>query len=533
MTAITCVLSALASFSAMGASNDSPFSTHLITKQKRSFKSSHSPFTKRAPPTNDYQQSIVALGSSNPVQAAIMAQNIDGVKNNVQGGDLAGGNTLISGDSWSAENPIDNQFPENRNVPYYPNAAATPGNAEADGWVALPQLGGFDLKREIIRDNASMPYYINSNYNASAIKKAVIIFPGKNRDSWKYTNLIRNALEVALTNHPDLRLINGTVLTIGPAILNHFDIQFGAALNGDITWHGTQWQGGGGSRTPALDHRISLYEVLDHFNDWLFNTTNFPNLNSVTIAGHSMGAQAVQRYSVLKKQRAYDDNVHYFVGNPGSYAWLEAKRPVFNASCPEPDDWDHGIGGNVTKVPQYARKDVEKNKTEIISRYLKRKVHYALGLLDNGPGDTHCEAIMQGGNHLDRGSNFVQVLGSMAGGFPSQTQTVDFVANVSHQDYAMLSYNRTLVHLFKDGYDQRLPDIISFDPGYRPKNTPNPSPPSRKFATYSNKVLSYALLGGSAGLVILSFTILSFLFPANIDPLEQKKWERDAKRQFL
>lgn len=526
-------LCALTSTSLIGASNEQSTSFRQINKRMRPIKSSHVSFSKRDPPTNDYQQSIVGMSSSNPIQAAIMAQDIDGVKNNVDGGDLANGNTLIPGDSWSAQNPQDNQYNENKNVYFYPNAEATPGNSEADGWVALPQLGGFDLRRDVIRDNAKMPYYITSNYDPSAIKKAVIIFPGKNRDSWKYTNLVRNAFEVALVNHPELGLTNGTVLTLGPAVLNDYDVQFGAALADDITWHGTQWQGGEGSRTPTLDHKISLYEVLDHFTDWLFNTTNFPNLNAVTIAGHSMGGQAVQRYAILKKQKVYDDNIHYWVGNPGSYAWLEDERPVQNASCTEHDTWKYGVGGNMTKVPRYARKDVEANKTEVVSRYFQRKVHYGLALLDNGPGDTHCEAVMQGGNHLDRGSNFVQLLGKMANGFPSSTQTVDFVANVSHQDYAMLSNNQTLAHLFKDGYDQRLPDITASNPGDKAKNTPNAHPPPRKFATQSNKLLSYALLGGSVGLIIVVFTLLPFLFPANSDPWEQERWEQDAKRQLL
>lgn len=531
--AITGALCALTTTSALAESNVQSTSLHTINKRMRSAKSYHMPFSKRVPATNDYQQSIVQLGPTNPVEAAKMAQEIDGVRNNAAGGNLAAGNTLIPGDSWSAQNPQDNQYNENKNVPYYPNAAATPGNAEADGWTALPQLGGFDLRRDVIRDNASMPFYITSNYNPSAIKKAVIIFPGKNRDSWKYTNLVRNAFEVALTNHPELGLTNGTVLTIGPAVLNHFDSQFGAATAGDITWHGTQWQGGKGSKTPELKHKISLYEVLDFFNDWLFNTTNFPNLNSVTIAGHSMGGQAVQRYAMLKKQKSYDNNIHYWVGNPGSYAWLEEKRPVVNATCTEHDTWKYGIGGNVTKVPKYARKDVEANKTAIISRYLGRKIHYGLALLDNGPGDTHCQAKMQGGNHLDRGSNFVQMLGDMPGGFPAISQTVDFVANVSHQDYAMISTNQTLIRLFKEGYDQRLPDIVASNPGDKTKNTPVASPPPRKFATHSNKLLSYALLGGSVGAIIIIFTLLPFLFPSNSDPWEQERWEQDAKRQLL
>lgn len=30
-----------------------------------------------------------------------------------------------------------------------------------------------------------------------------------------------------------------------------------------------------------------------------------------------MGGQAVHRYAILKKQKVYDDNMSYWVGNPG------------------------------------------------------------------------------------------------------------------------------------------------------------------------------------------------------------------------
>jgi S-formylglutathione hydrolase FrmB len=36
-----------------------------------------------------------------------------------------------------------------------------------------------------------------------------------------------------------------------------------------------------------------------------------------SIAGHSMGGQASHRYAILKKMKSYDDNISYWVGNPG------------------------------------------------------------------------------------------------------------------------------------------------------------------------------------------------------------------------
>jgi len=254
------------------------------------------------------------------------------------------------------------------------------------------------------------------------------------------------------------------------------------------------------------------------------------------MAGHSMGGQAVARYAILKKQKKYDDNMEYWIGNPGSWAWLTDTRPTQNTTCTDFDEWHYGIGGNTSKVSKYARKDVIADKAAVISRYRGRKVHYSLGLLDNGPGDTHCEAVMQGGNHLDRGSNFIQMLGGMAGGFPMNSQTVSFVANASHQDYAMMSANSSLQYIFKSGYDQRLPNIVASNPS--DKNTTNttdanPNPPARAFATPAHKIISYALLGGSVVGILIAYTLLPFLFPTNSNPWEQEEWENDSKRKLL
>jgi len=50
---------------------------------------------------------------------------------------------------------------------------------------------------------------------------------------------------------------------------------------------------------------------------------------------------------------------------------------------------------------------------------------------------------MQGGNHLDRGAQFIKMLGGMSGGFPS-THTADFIANVSHQGESKDLWSRIL-----------------------------------------------------------------------------------------
>lgn len=170
----------------------------------------------------------------------------------------------------------------------------------------------------------------------------------------------------------------------------------------------------------------------------------------------------------------------------------------------------------MTKVSKYARKDVQANKAAVVNRYLARKIHMALGLLDNGAGDTHCEARDQGGSHLDRGSQYVLHLANVNNGnFPS-SQTVDFIGNTSHQDFAMISANESIYWLFVNDYNTRYPDITPSNPGDK---TPNAThvPKPKSYATHGNEALASGLLGGSLLLIILIFSIAPFLFRANFD----------------
>lgn len=162
-----------------------------------------------------------------------------------------------------------------------------------------------------------------------------------------------------------------------------------------------------------------------------------------------------------------------------------------------------------------------------MDRFLARKMHYALGLLDNGAGDTHCEAGVQGGNHLDRGSQFAIQLSGIpsANGWP-KNHTLDYVVGVSHQDYAMMSSNASLQRIFYDNFNDRFPNL---------KNTTNPgdqlTPKPKAFATPLHTIVAAALLGGSVGGVILAFAMLPFLFGANTSWQEQERWRQEEAKQ--
>lgn len=148
---IGATICALASGSSDFPRNDDS----VVRRSLRPSKVLHPAPSKRSPATDDVQASIVNQALTDPVNAAIAAQGLDGVKGNLDGGDLAD-NTLIGGDSESAVNPQENQYTWNYNVPFLPNANAVAGVGNETGWTALPQLEGFDLIRNrVITENAT------------------------------------------------------------------------------------------------------------------------------------------------------------------------------------------------------------------------------------------------------------------------------------------------------------------------------------------------------------------------------------------
>jgi len=103
-------------------------------------------------------------------------------------------------------------------------------------------------------------------------------------------------------------------------------------------------------------------------------------------------------------------------------------RPTPDEACEGVDSYKYGLS---EKLPGYALADVKTLGREgVVQRYLARKIHYAFGLADNGPGDTRCQATTQGASHLERGRNFMTMLEGL-GGLPAGS-TVDYVAGATH-----------------------------------------------------------------------------------------------------
>jgi hypothetical protein len=66
-------------------------------------------------------------------------------------------------------------------------------------------------------------------------------------------------------------------------------------------------------------------------------------VETIVIAGHSEGGQMIHRYAQLSNHPVVEPEVHYWIGNPASWLYLDDRRP------------QKGIGGarSSTKCPLY------------------------------------------------------------------------------------------------------------------------------------------------------------------------------------
>ena len=136
------------------------------------------------------------------------------------------------------------------------------------------------------------------------------------------------------------------------------------------------------------------------------------------LAGHSGGAQLVQRYAVLNNVdgplRRDGLALRYVIANPSSYLYLTNERPRPDGKgyapyergiCPTYNQYKYGTD----KLPAYARGQEE---SRLFVRYAARDVTYLLGGADNNPEhrllDKTCGAEAQGSTRLARGTAYLQ-----------------------------------------------------------------------------------------------------------------------------
>ncbi|PPK35536.1 hypothetical protein CD175_28350 [Pseudomonas laurylsulfatiphila] len=234
------------------------------------------------------------------------------------------------------------------------------------------------------------------------IERVLIFLHGRLRNAQTYLQSGEHAVELAGQS--------ATTLVIAPQFLNETDVAVHPVADTVLRWQGNEWMAGGESSAPF---RLSSYAALDEIIARLGDRQQFPDVKQIVIAGHSGGAQVVQRYALLGHDQpaleAAGVQVRYVIANPSSYAYFDERRPVAfsHAGCPQFNRWKYGLAD----LPAYAE---GQTPTQLQEKYLKRDIVYLLGQQDTDPNhpalDKSCEAMAQGPYRLARGRFFFDYL---------------------------------------------------------------------------------------------------------------------------
>jgi pimeloyl-ACP methyl ester carboxylesterase len=236
----------------------------------------------------------------------------------------------------------------------------------------------------------------------SKIERVLIIIHGRLRNAETYRQSAERAADQAGQT--------ANTLVIAPQFLNETDVATHPVADSVLRWQGNDWMAGGLSTAPFP---LSSYAALDEIIARIGDRRQFPDVKHIVIAGHSGGAQVVQRYALLghaqPELKAAGIQVRYVIANPSSYAYFDERRPVaFNhAGCPGFNRWKYGLAD----LPAYAE---GQTPAQLQENYATRDIVYLLGQQDIDPNhpalDKSCEAKAQGANRLARGRNYFAYL---------------------------------------------------------------------------------------------------------------------------
>jgi hypothetical protein len=315
---------------------------------------------------------------------------------------------------------------------------------------AVKTIADARLTIDTAEGHAEFPLYVSADWTVPQprVTRAVIVLHGRLRNADVYFHSLEAARAAA---HAD----PATTLLIAPQFLASVDTRAFASPADLLRWRGDAWMDG----SPAAGAvPVSSYAVLDRIVERLADRHLFPALQSVVFAGHSGGAQFVQRYA--EASRAADAlaaagiDVRYLVANPSSYAYFDALRPdaggapaPFDASrCPGFNNWKYGMD----ERPAFMQ---DRTPEQIEADYVKRHIVYLIGGNDTDPAqsalDKGCAAEAQGPQRMARAQGFFHYL---QGRHPEGlNQSMEIVPGVGHDGRRMLTSACALATMFDAG----------------------------------------------------------------------------------
>ena len=249
----------------------------------------------------------------------------------------------------------------------------------------------------------TLPVALSADWSRAlpSVTRVVIMVHGTLRNADAYLRLAEQARAAAQAPVE-------TTLLVAPQFLADQDAE-AHHLPGDfLRWDTDGWKAGNPASGPV---GLSSFDAFDALLARFADPVLFPALRHVVVAGHSAGAQVVQRYAVVGRGEAALGArrvaVRYVVANPSSYLWFgeERPRPVDRAACPEVDQWKYGF----RNAPPYVGET-----RGLERRYVAKDVVYLLGEADRDPNhrflDRSCAAMAQGEDRFARGMQFMLML---------------------------------------------------------------------------------------------------------------------------
>ncbi len=260
----------------------------------------------------------------------------------------------------------------------------------------------------------ALPVYVSADWSnpLPEITHAVVVVHGVGRTAGVYFRSARRAQSAAGE-------AGKIAIMIAPQFLAGIDIDANNLAPDTLRWTRLGWEAGYPAIGPVP---VSSFDAMDAILAKLTDRRLFPNLAQVVVAGHSGGAQLVQRYAIAAKgdlelTRA-GISVRYVIADPSSYAYFGRDRPEpsIAATCSGFDNWRYGM----EKRPPYL---ADPTAAALEQAYLARRVIYLLGTLDNDPNhpvlDKSCMAEAQGSNRYDRGHAYAAAMQARNNGAPN------------------------------------------------------------------------------------------------------------------
>ena len=266
------------------------------------------------------------------------------------------------------------------------------------------------LRVSTAQGSAVEPYVISLDWSKPQpkITHAVIIFHGKGRNVESYYRSLLEAAGIA-------GAAGRNTVFVAPQFLDEEDIGPRDLQPDVLRWRRTDWESGAPAVAPIS---ISPFDIIDAILARLSDHSIFSNLKSVVLAGHSGGAQLVQRYAVVGRALMTIPNgglnVRFVIANPSSYLYFSDERPGASGTyapfetqtCPKFNHWKYGS----IDAPSYVRTGPDNSWAQVEATYAKRDVIYLLGTADTDPHeqdlDVSCGGEAQGPTRFARGQAY-------------------------------------------------------------------------------------------------------------------------------